>query len=123
MIVDGLPSTSHYVIARKNDPETAAHVLELGALGRLPKWRPPATEFDLHAEIQARVLDRLGEAVALLSDLPIAGKRREGRPPPQFPRPMSAVAEAERQAALAHYDEIVSDVEAAQERYRQLHGA
>lgn len=114
--LDGLAPTSRYIIAKRNDPETAlatARALRDARHGEgRSRYRPPAVEWDARAELDAAILDRLGEVVALLSDLPIAGKKRKGKPPKRTPRPETAIERAERQLSEEHVEEIVADVEA-----------
>lgn len=116
MIVEKLArsSTSHYTIAVQNDPElalaTARRRREARAAGTGGKWRPPAEEWDSRAELDARLLDRLGEAVAILSDLPTGVKKRR-KPPKAFPRPYSAIEAAEDALAQEHVEDIIADVE------------
>jgi hypothetical protein len=113
----GLPPTSHYVIAKRNDPEAAMQyaraLREQQSEGKAAAWRPPALEWDAHAELLAGLLDRLGELTALVADLPIAGKKRKHKPPKRTARPESAVERAERHLSLEHTMEIIADVEAA----------
>ena len=114
--LDGLAPTSRYVIAKRNDPEVAlatAHALREARHGEgRSRYRPPAVEWDTRAELDAAILDRLGEVVALLSDLPIAGNKRKGKPPKRTPRPETAIERAERRLSEEHVEEIVADVEA-----------
>lgn len=118
MILDQLPPSSRYVWAKKNDPEIAMHVArtrreQQRTTGRAPAYRPPASEWNMVAELLASILDRQGEQVALLADLPIAGKKRKHKPPKRTARPVTAIERAEQQLALEHYESIVADVEAA----------
>ena len=127
MILDRLPSHSQYVVAKKNDPDVALDVArrlrEGKAEGKPLTWKPSAAEWSLTLEMQAALIDRLGEAVALLADLPIAGKRRRSKPPKRVPRPETGIEKAERQLALEHYESILEDVARAQQRYRDLRDA
>lgn len=119
-------STSHYTIAVQNDPELALERArrqrEARASGTGGRYRPPAEEWDARTELDARLLDRLGEAVALLSDMPTATKKRS-KPPKQYPRPWSAVEEAEKALAEEHVEEIIADVESSyvsDDEYRRI---
>lgn len=127
MILDHLPSHSHFIVAKKNDPELARDVarrLRDGKLaGKTSVWRPPAAEWTLTLELQASLIDRLGEALALLADMPIAGKKRRAKPPKRVMRPETGIERAERQLAMEHYESIVADVALAQKRYRELRDA
>jgi hypothetical protein len=126
LIIQNLPEHSHFRIAVRNDPENALAVAsaqrEARAAGTGGKWHPPAEEWDLRTELEARLLDRLGEVVSLLADLPVAVKKRH-KPPKPFPRPYSAVEEAEQQLAADHIADIIDYVEAGQvsdEEYRRM---
>jgi hypothetical protein len=126
LIIANLPPTSHFVTARNNDPDNALAQAELQrearAAGTLGKWHPPAEEWDTRTEIEARLLDRMGEVLAVLGDMPMATKRRS-KPPKPFPRPYSAVEEAEQQLAVEHIAEIIDYVEAGQvsdDEYRRI---
>lgn len=114
--LDGLAPTSRYIIAKRNDPETALATARALREARRSegrsRYRPPAVEWDARAELDAAILDRLGEVVALLSDLPIAGNKRKAKPPKRTPRPETAIERAERRLSEEHVDEIVADVEA-----------
>lgn len=135
VILDQLPRTSRYVIAKKNDPEVALEVAralrEQRATGGGGGYRPPPEEWDTLAELTALAADRLGEVEALLADLPIAGKKRKAKPPKRVARPETAIERAEAVLAEEHVTDIIADVEAAyvsdeeyaaevaaQERYR-----
>lgn len=83
---------------------------EARASGTGGRWRPPAEEWDTRAELEARLLDRLGEALSVLGDMPTAVKKRS-KPPKAFPRPWSAIEEAEDALAQQHVEEIIQDVE------------
>ena len=117
VILDRLPRTSRFVIAKRNDPEIALAVAramrDQQAQGKGRGYRPPAEEWDTATDLQAQAVDRLGEIAALLTDLPIAGKKRKGKPPKRVMRPESAIEEAERLLAEEHVMEIIDDVEAA----------
>lgn len=112
-----LPPSSRYVIAKRNDPEVALEVAraarEERAAGRGGKWHPSAFEWNEQTELSAALLDRMGELVALMQDLPIAGKRRKAKPPKPTPRPVGAIEKAEQRLADEHVSEIVQDVENA----------
>jgi hypothetical protein len=114
--LDGLAPTSRYVIAKRNDPEAALAIARALREARhtegRSRYRPPAVEWDTRTELGAAILDRLGEVVALLSDLPIAGKKRKGKPPKRTPRPETEIERAERRLSEEHVEEIVADVEA-----------
>ena len=109
-------STSHYVIATQNDPELAMEQArrqrEARAAGTGGRWHPPAEEWDVRAELEARLLDRLGEAVALLGDMPTARKKRT-KPPKPFARPRSAIDDAEEMLTHEHIADIIADVESS----------
>jgi hypothetical protein len=141
VILDRLPRNSRYVLAKKNDPEIALEVAraqrEARAAGKGGRWHPPADEWDTSAELLATVADRLGEVEALLASMPVATDKhgkpvKRQKPPKEFPRPLSAIEEADRVLGEQHVEEIIADVEAAyvsaedyarmaaeQERYRQ----
>ena len=125
--IDGLPPTSHYVIAKQNDPvialEAARQIRERRAAGKGGKYRPPAVEWDTHAELLASILDRQGEILAVLIDQPIAGKRRKAKPPRPTARPESAIERAEQLLSEEHVNEIMADVEAgyvSEEEYARI---
>jgi hypothetical protein len=126
VIISRLPEHSHYRTAVRNDPEFALEQArwqrEARAAGTAGRWHPPAEQWDLRAELEARLLDRLGEAVALLGDMPMGTKKRS-KPPKPFPRPKSAVDEAEEMLAHEHIADIIEYVEAGQvseEEYRRI---
>lgn len=130
--LDGLTPTSHYIIAKQNDPVVAidiAHRIRENKLrGGGGKWSPPAIEWDTHAELLAKVADRLGEAVSILADLPVQtdkhGKpKKRTKPPKQLPRPESAIDRAEQLLSEEHVNEIMADVEAgkvSEEEYARI---
>jgi hypothetical protein len=119
-------ATSNYMIAVTSDPEYALEQArrqrEARKVGTGGRYRPPAEEWDTRAELEARLLDRLGEAVSLLGDMPTAVKRR-GKPPKPFPRPFSAIEAAEEALAEEHMEEIIADVEdgyVSDDEYRRM---
>lgn len=115
-LLDQLPPSSRFVIAKRNDPEEAlavARVLRDHRATGKARYRPPAVEWDTTTELQAAVLDRLGEVVALLADMPIAGKKRKAKPPKRTERPETAIERAEQQLSVEHVAEIEADVEQA----------
>lgn len=114
--------TSRFVIAQQNDPElamTAARRRREAAKSTTGgRWRPPAVDFDTAVEIQARILDRLGEVATLLEAMPVAtdkhGKpRKRSKPPKPFPRPETAVEQAEQLLTQEHVSDIITDVESS----------
>jgi hypothetical protein len=117
LIINNLPEHSHFRIAVRNDPDNALAMAEVQrearAAGTEGRWQPPAEEWDLRTELDARLLDRLGEVVSLLADLPVAVKKRH-KPPKPFPRPYSAIEEAEQRLAAEHIAEIIDYVEEGQ---------
>ncbi len=124
VILDRLPPHSHYVTAKKEDPDVALEIAravrEEIAAGRPSTWRPRAVDWSLYAELAEQILARLGEIEALLADMPIAGRKRRARPPRRFPRPETAIERAEQQLALEHFESILAEVEEAKERWRAL---
>lgn len=141
MILDHLPPTSHYMIAKRNDPDVALTIAEAmreaRATGQGSGYRPPAEEWDTPTDLLAMIADRLGEIEALLASMPVATDKngkpvKRAKPPKQVPRPRTAIEEAERVLSEAHVDDIIADVEssymtddeyrahaAEMERYRQ----
>lgn len=125
-LLDGLPPSSRYVIAKRNDPVVALEVARADRDRRATgqgRYRPPAVGWDTHADLLARVVDRLGEVAALLADMPIRGKQRKAKPPPPVPRPLTAIEKAEHQLSQEHALEIMADVEASyvtEEEYARI---
>jgi hypothetical protein len=116
-LLQQLPPSSRFVIAKRDDPEMALEVARAmrnaRASGKGQRYRPPAAEWNTTAELTAAVVDRLGEVVTLLQDLPIAGKKRKAKPPKPVARPESAIERAERELSDEHVNEIIADVENA----------
>jgi hypothetical protein len=119
-------STSRYAIAVENDPELAVEKAraqrEARKTGTGGGYRPPAEEWDARAVLEAQMVDRLGEMLAVLADMPMATKKRR-KPPKPWPRPWSAVEEAEQLLAEEHIEEIIADVEdgyMTDDEYRQM---
>lgn len=114
-LLDQLPPSSRFIIAKRDDPEEALAVARVlrdhRAMGR-GGYRPPAAEWNTATELQAAVLDRLGEVVALLADMPIAGKKRKAKPPKRTARPETAIERAQKQLSVEHVADIEADVEA-----------
>jgi hypothetical protein len=114
-----LPPSSRYVIAQRNDPVVALAVArdarERQASGAGGRYRPPAVEWDTGTELLASLVDRMGEAVALLADMPVGtkGGKRKTKPPKQVARPETAIERAERQLSEEHVLGIMADVEAS----------
>jgi hypothetical protein len=109
--------TSRYVVAQQDDDElalVAARMRRDNAQSAAPvRYRPPATAWGIGEELWAKIFDRLGEIEALLSDLPIAGKKRKAKPPKRYPRPETAVDRAELRLSQEHVHEIIDDVESS----------
>lgn len=103
--------------------DVARRLREARQEGKGGTYRPPALEWDTHAELLAAMTDRLGEVVALLADMPIAGKKRKAKPPRRTPRPVSAIERAEKQLSQEHVLSIMADVEASyvtEEEYARI---
>lgn len=101
----------------------ARDIRERQASGQGGRYRPPAVEWSTDSELLASLVDRVGEAVALLADLPIAGKKRKTKPPKRTARPESAIERAERQLSEEHVLGIMADVEASyvtEEEYARI---
>lgn len=119
--LNGLDSPSHYIVAKQNDPvvalDIARQIREQKASGRGGgRWTPPATQWDTPTELLAKILDRQGEILSVLSDLPVAtdkhGKpKKRSKPPKAHPRPATAIDQAERLLSEEHVNEIMADVE------------
>jgi hypothetical protein len=126
VIIERLPENSHFRVAVRNDPEFALEQArmqrEARATGAGGRWHPPAEEWDVRAELDARILDRLGEVVSLLGDMPVAVKKRH-KPPKPFARPRSAIEDAEQLLAEEHVADIIQDVEdsyVSEDEYRRI---
>lgn len=124
-VLDRLPANSQYVTAQRNDPELAELIASLPE-AEMGRWRPPATEFSLDTSLLAEIRDRLGVVATLLGDMPLApGVKRRSKPPPPFPRPLTAIeraraaAEAQMEADL---DDMVAAAHATYEAEQQLTG-
>lgn len=122
-----LPPSSRYMLARREDPERALIVArarrEARSTESADRYRPPAVEWDTPTELSAAILDRLGDVMTLLQDLPIAGKKRKAKPPKRTPRPETAVERAEQRLAQEHVEEIIADAEAgkvSEEEYARI---
>jgi hypothetical protein len=126
VLVNRLPTTSHFVAAQKRDPETADKILaeqeEADAAGRpRPLWRPLITEWSNTDELLALQADRIGELEAMIQNLPfvLRGKKGKAKPPKRYARPETALEQAEFRRRLRYFESVDEDVQEAQERYRQ----
>ncbi len=125
VILGHLGSDSHFVKARKEDPEEIRRVLEWNRQHpeRATSGRPPAADWNLGTELQARILDRLGELLAVQASHPLPKGTRAKKPPRPFPRPATVQERVELEFRAVNLASIEADVAQAQERYRQLHRA
>lgn len=119
-IVRHLRTTSHYAIARRNDPELAEWVAR-NPQAAAQQWRPPPEEFDLHAELLALIADRVADHITVTVNT-TPGVTRKQQPAPRFPRPVTEIdkarARADRQEELA----LDALVKRAQATYAAEHG-
>lgn len=126
MILDHLAGVdSNFTRARKEDPELVRRALEWRAQHpeRAGGGRPPAADWNMVTELLARVLDRLGELVAVEASRPLPKGTKPKRPPKPFPRPYTVQERIELEVRAEYLASIEADVAEAQERYRQLHRA
>lgn len=129
MLIDRLPSMggSHYISARRNDPDLAEQLLDLAdALPdghTLPPWRPADAEWTQQDELLTKVFDRLGDVVALLADQPLPKGTKRHKPPAHHARPLRAVDVARARRRNRYLAELDDEVEAAKARWRAQQGA
>lgn len=126
-ILSRLPTTSQFVKDTRLDPEVADQALaeqEARRNKRVPprKWRPDLAEWGAAEELLALVADRIEHLSVLIANLPATmnGKRGKNKPGPAYPRPRTAIEEAERRRRVRMFEELDADVREAQERWRQL---
>jgi hypothetical protein len=125
-ILGRLPTTSAFVKAQRLDPEVADEaVAEQQARKERDQpqrqWRPDLAEWGPTEELLATLTDRMGELETLIANLPAAmqGKKGKAKPPPPYPRPKTAMDEADKRRRLKYFEELDADVREAQERWRQ----
>lgn len=87
-----------------------------------PPWAPALADWTLQHELLSQIRDRLGHVAALLADLPIGVKQRH-TPPPDFPRPHTALdaalAEAKAAREKAYDDKLMAFADKAKARWRE----
>lgn len=113
---------SHFIEARRNDPELVEQRLVLeDAAGDTPTppWRPAGTEWTQADELQSKILDRLGEILAVLASQPLPRKAKPKKPPPAHPRPTRGVDVARARRRVRYLAELDQEVEEAQARWRK----
>lgn len=94
---------------------------ELEASGRKrASWAPSHREWGMAEELLSSILDRVGELLSVEASHPLPKGTKAHKPPKRFPRPVSAYERVKLEARLEYMESIVSDVEEAQARYRQM---
>lgn len=109
---------SHYWESVRNDPELAEQLADAPDTP-VKEWRPRPAEWSLDAELMASQFDRLGEWLTQFAN----ANRRAGsppvKPPPRFPRPVTAVDKAKETARERRQNNVVDLVKEAQERHKR----
>lgn len=104
--------------AYRNDPQVAEWV---AAQPERARWTPPATEWGLGEELQAAILDRLGELITAVVN--VSGRvRKPVKPPARFARPVTAIEKAKARAGARIEQELDSLILAAHDTYAAEHG-
>jgi hypothetical protein len=114
LLLDRLPGTSAYREALLNDPEFAEYVAAQPEIDGPPP-RPALSEYDPTRAALDDIFDRLGEVVAAVY-IAAGGK---AKPPPARLRPVTEVDRVRGRRERAAHDDLVAEVRAAQERWKQ----
>lgn len=111
MLINGLPSNSHFVEAKLNDPEYAEWA---AAQKPGPPTPPPLSEWSPEIARLADVVDRLGEVASIL-----IGTASGKTPPSVTPvrRPVTGIDKVRAAQSKARHLSLVDDVKEAQERW------
>lgn len=114
VLLDHLPSWSAFSEARLSDVEFAEQVERLALETKGPPPGPALSEFTPQVAMLADIMDRLGDVV--VATISAQG----GKPPeiPRTPRPRTAVDRLRAQRDRERHESLVSEVRAAQERWR-----
>lgn len=110
-LLDRLPASSAYVEARANDPELA-EILASEPEDNRPSY-PALSEFGPDVAMLANISDLLGSVVANLEALRGAKPHK----PRTTPRPLTGIQRARAARERRKHDDLVSEVQAAQERW------
>lgn len=106
-VIAGLPDSSHFRTAQRNDPEIAERVAEEleieGAEG--PKWAPRPEEWDLLHELLAANFDRVGDLIAAVINT-TPGIQTKVKPPDRYPRPETEIDRARRRFIARTEDDL-----------------
>lgn len=116
-ILRRLPGDSHYVNAKRNDPQLAAALAQRASGDDKPKFTPPPTEWTTVAELLAAVFDRLGEVVRAVQN----GYAREPirEPIRPYPRPITEIDRAKKRAEEQEDQALEDLIAQAQETHRR----
>lgn len=113
---------SHFVAARRADPDLAEAMLELQEererQGRKPPpATPPDAEFTRDHELLSQILDALGTLIAVEASHPLPKGTKPKKPPPPRPRPQRGVDVARVRRRNRYLAELDAEVVAAQQRW------
>lgn len=96
-LIEQLPARSRLWEAQANDPAVAAELAQLDTHGPDTQWSPRLSEWDVQAELLARLESRIGDLIQ------VTISAHGGKPPDfeAFPRPRTAMDEARHAVAVA----------------------
>lgn len=79
-----------------------------------PRWSPRVSEWGVQEELNATVIDRLGEVGTLIRN---RGSKNRVRPPRRYPRPETARDRVDQRRLEAYTASLDADYAAATARY------
>ncbi len=102
-ILEFLPRTSAYAEAMALDEELAVEVAKIPHGDRAGKWARDHREYTPEVEMLSALFDRVGELIRV-----VAATRgsRGGKPPPQAPRPVSALERVRVRNSRARHEQL-----------------
>ena len=120
IILRRLPTSSHYVAAKRNDPEYAERVAAAtSGEGRPLAWSPSPSEWNLLCELTAGVFDRLGDLITLTQNVHRGKDAAAQKPPDRFPRPVTEIERAKARAEAAIESELDELIAVAHRTYAE----
>ncbi len=102
MLISRLPAASALWEAQANDPEYARWAVSQPSVEASPRL----SEYSTSVELLAAIFDRLGE-LTRVTVASAGGKPGEVRP---WPRPMTEIERAQRQARMDRHEALVTEI-------------